>query len=526
MKVLVSDPLAEVGVKIFRETPGIEMDMKVGLKPDELKAIIGQYDGLAVRSETKVTADVIAAAANLKIIGRAGIGLDNVDIPAASQRGIVVMNAPEGNTVTTAEHTVAMMMALTRNIPQATASLKDGKWEKKKLEGRELFNKTLGLIGAGHIGSIVAERAKGLKMKVLVYDPYLKQEIIERLDLEPVSLDELFKRADYITIHTPKTKETTNLINASAIAKMKKGAMLINCARGGIVNEEDLYEALKSGYLAGAALDVFEKEPPGENKLMTLQNFICTPHLGASTFEAQENVSRDIAEQMVDFLVNGSVKNAVNVPSLSAELKTILSPYATLMEKMGSFQTQLAGEGIEEVTINYAGKIAEYNLAPLTSAMLKGLLTPILKDDVNFINASLVASKRGIKVVESRTATSDDFTSLIMLKVKSKDAVNIISGTIFGSTMPRILRINDFYLEAIPEGHNLLIHNMDVPGMIGKIATKLGERKINISRMAVGQEQEKKQNVILLATAVSIDDETLEVLRSLDNVYSVKRIEI
>jgi D-3-phosphoglycerate dehydrogenase len=259
---------------------------------------------------------------------------------------------------------------------------------------------------------------------------------------------------------------------------------------------------------------------------MTLPNFICTPHLGASTFEAQENVSRDIAEQMVDFLVNGSVKNAVNVPSLSAELKTILSPYATLMEKMGSFQTQLAGEGIEEVTINYAGKIAEYNVAPLTSAMLKGLLTPILKDDVNFINASLIASKRGIKVVESKTATSDDFTSLIMLKVKSRDGVNIISGTIFGNTMPRILRINDFYLEAIPEGHNLLIHNMDVPGMIGKIATKLGERKINISRMAVGQEQEKKQNVILLATAVSIDDETLEVLQGLENVYSVKRIEI
>lgn len=526
MKVLVSDPLAEVGVKIFRETPGIEMDMKVGMKPDELKEIIGQYDGLAVRSETKVTAEIIAAAANLKIIGRAGIGLDNVDIPAASQRGIVVMNAPEGNTITTAEHAVAMMMALSRNIPQATASLKEGKWEKKKLQGRELFNKTLGLIGAGHIGSIVADRAKGMKMNVIVYDPYLKQEMIERLELEPVSLDELFKRADYITIHTPKTKETTNLINARTIAKMKKGAMLINCARGGIVNEDDLYEALKSGHLAGAALDVFDKEPPGENKLMTLPNFICTPHLGASTQEAQENVSRDIAEQMVDYLINGSVKNAVNVPSLSAELKTLLSPYATLMEKMGSFQTQMSGEAIEEVTINYSGKISEYNLAPLTSAMLKGLLTPILKDDVNYINASFIAENRGIKVVESRTSTSEDFTSLISLKVKSTGGENIVSGTIFGNTMPRLLRINNFYLEAIPEGHNLLIHNLDVPGIIGKIATKLGEREINISRMAVGQEKEKKQNVILLATSTSIDDETLDNLRSLDNVYSVKKIEI
>jgi len=526
MKVLVSDPLAEVGVKIFRETPGIKMDMKVGLKPDELKEIIGQYHGLAVRSETKVTADIIEAAHNLKVIGRAGIGLDNVDIPAASQRGIVVMNAPDGNTITTAEHTIAMMMALTRNIPQATALLKEGKWEKKKLEGRELFNKTLGLVGAGHIGSIVAERAKGMKMNVIVYDPYLKHEIIERLDLEPVSLEELFKRADYITIHTPKTPETVNLINANTIAKMKKGAMLINCARGGIVNEDDLYEALKSGHLAGAALDVFVKEPPGDNKLMTLPNFICTPHLGASTKEAQENVSRDIAAQMVDYLIHGSVKNAVNVPSLSAELMTILSPYATLMEKMGSFQTQLAGSGIDEVSINYAGKITEYNLAPLTSAMLKGLLTPILKDAVNFINASIIAAERGIKVVESRTTTSDDFTSLISLKVKSMGNENIISGTIFGNTMPRLLRINNFYLEAIPEGHNLLIHNLDAPGMIGKIATKLGERGINISRMAVGQEKEKKQNVILLATGASIDDETLEELRSLENIFSIKRIEI
>ncbi|MBN1627605.1 MAG: phosphoglycerate dehydrogenase, partial [Deltaproteobacteria bacterium] len=508
------------------DTPGIEMDMKVGLKPDELKSIIGEYDGLAVRSETKVTADIIGAARNLKVIGRAGIGLDNVDIPAASQRGIVVMNAPEGNTVTTAEHALAMMMALTRNIPQATASLKGGKWEKKKLEGRELFNKTLGLIGAGHIGSIVAERAKGMKMKVIVFDPYLKQEIIERLDLEPVSLDELFKRSDYITIHTPKTKETVNLINAETIAKMKKGAMLINCARGGIVNENDLYEALKSGRLAGAALDVFEKEPPGENKLMTLPNFICTPHLGASTQEAQENVSRDIAEQMVDYLINGSVKNAVNVPSLSVEQMKMLKPYAVLLEKMGAFQTQLSGGRIEEVAVNYSGKITDYNLAPLTSAMLKGLLTPILKDDVNFINAAIIAEERGIKVVESRTATSDDFTNLISLRVKTDAGENIVSGTIFGSTMPRLLRINNFYLEAIPEGHNLLIQNMDAPGMIGKIATKLGERNINISRMAVGQEKDKKQNVILLATGTSIDDETLENLKGIENVFSIKRIEI
>ena len=526
MKVLVSDPLSDVGIKIFQETPDIEVDVNTGLTPEELKKIIGRYHGLAVRSATKVTSDIIEAADNLKVIGRAGIGLDNVDIPAASQRGIVVMNTPEGNTITAAEHTIAMIMALSRNIPQATASLKAGKWEKKKLQGHELFNKTLGLIGAGHIGQIVADRARGMKMNVIVYDPYIKPEIIEKMELEPVSMEELLQRADYITIHTPKTDETTNLINKDTIAKMKKGAMLINCARGGIVNEDDLYDALESQTLAGAAFDVFSKEPPGNIKLMSLPNFICTPHLGASTKEAQENVARDVAEQIIGYLLHGTVKNAVNVPSISAELMTTLRPYATLVEKMGSFQTQLADSGIVEVQINYSGKVTDYDLTPLTNAMLKGLLTPILKDDVNFINSPLIASKRGIKVVESKTTTSDNFTSLITLKVKSLEGENIISGTIFGRTMPRILRINDFYLEAIPEGHNLLIHNLDVPGMIGRITTIMGNQGINIGRMAVSQQKAEKQNVVLLTTDTIISDEILEDLRGLENIFSVKRIEL
>jgi len=320
MKVLVSDALSEVGVKIFQETPGIEVDVITGLYPEELKEIIGKYDALVIRSATKVTEDIIMAASNLKVIGRAGIGLDNVDIPVASRQGIVVMNTPYGNTITTAEHTIAMIMALSRNIPQATASLKDGKWEKKKLKGRELFNKTLGLIGAGNIGGIVADRAKGLKMKVIIYDPYIKPETIEELDVESVSLDELLKRSDYVTIHTPKTDETKNLINKETLAKMKKGAMLINCARGGIVNEDDLYEALKSGHLWGAAIDVFSTEPPGKNKLLELNNFICTPHLGASTSEAQVNVARDVAEQIVAYLLEGTLKNAVNISSISGGL--------------------------------------------------------------------------------------------------------------------------------------------------------------------------------------------------------------
>ena len=526
MKILVSDPLAEVGIKIFQETPGIDVDVNTGLTPEELKGIIGQYDGLVIRSATKVTADCISAAKNLRVIGRAGIGLDNVDIPAASQRGIVVMNTPEGNTITTAEHTMAMIMALSRNIPQATASLKEGKWEKKNLKGREVFNKTLGLVGAGHIGRIVADRAKGMKMKVIVYDPYIKPETIEQLDLEPVSFDELLNRSDYITIHTPKTDETINMIDLEAIKKMKESAMVIDCARGGIVNEDDLCEALKSGLLAGAALDVFGTEPPGKIGLMDLPNFICTPHLGASTKEAQNNVAKDVAEQIVSYLLHGTVKNAINVPAISTELMTTLRPYVILLERMGTFQSQLAESAILEARIDYSGSVIEYDLAPLTTSMLKGLLTPILKDDVNFVNAPYIATDRGIKVVESKSRTSEDFASLIELTVKTLEGQNVVSGTIFGKKMPRILRINNFHLEAIPEGHNLLIHNEDSPGVIGSIANTIGNNDINISRMQVGEEQEKRQNVILLTTSSIVSDEVLEDIRGLKHVFSVKRIEL
>ncbi|MBW2096838.1 MAG: phosphoglycerate dehydrogenase [Deltaproteobacteria bacterium] len=526
MRVLVSDNLSEVGVRIFEETPDIDVDVNTGLTPEELKGIIGQYDGLVIRSATKVTADIIEAADNLKVIGRAGIGLDNVDIPAASKRGIVVMNTPEGNTITTAEHTIAMIMALSRNIPRATASLKEGKWEKKKLQGRELYNKTLGLIGAGHIGRIVADRAKGLKMKVIVFDPYIKPEAIEKLDLEPVSFEELLSRADYLTVHTPKTEETTNLIDRDAIARMKKGAYVINCARGGIVNEDDVYEALASGHLGGAAFDVFTSEPPGNMKLMELDNFICTPHLGASTREAQDNVARDVAEQIVAYLLHGSVKNAVNVPSISEELMTTLRPYVILVERMGSLQAQLVESAIVELQVNYSGKVVDYDVEPLTTAALKGLLTPILTDDVNFVNARVIAEDRGIKVVESKSSTSEDFGSLVNMRVKTLEGENIVSGTIFGKTFPRILRINDFYLEAIPEGHNLFIQNDDSPGVIGKIGTTLGQYGVNISRMQVGEQKKKKQNVIFLATSTVVSDEVLDALRALEHVYMARRIEL
>ncbi|GAF68410.1 unnamed protein product, partial [marine sediment metagenome] len=415
---------------------------------------------------------------------------------------------------------------LSRNIPQATASLKQGKWEKKKFQGLEVFNKILGVIGVGRIGRLVAERAKGMNMKVIAYDPYIKPNTLERLDIEPVSFDELLERADYITIHTPSTDETINMINRETIARMKRGAMLINCARGGIVNEDDLYDALESGHLAGAALDVFSKEPPGKIKLTSLSSFICTPHLGASTKEAQDKVSKDVAEQIIAYLLLGSVKNAVNVPSISAELMTTLRPYAILAERMGSLQTQLAQSAILEVHIDYSGNVTDYDVTPLTSAMLKGLLTPILKDEVNFVNAPIIAAERGIKVVESKTKTSEDFSSLIELTVKTSDGKNIISGTIFGNKSPRILRINRFCLEAIPEGHNLLVNNLDRPGVIGRITSTLGSHGVNIGRMQMGEEKEKKQNVIFLTTNVSVNDEILEELRGLEDVFSVRRIEL
>jgi len=526
MRVLVSDPLSEVGIQIFQETPGIDVDVNTGLTPEELTGIIGGYDGLVIRSATRVTADIIDAAHRLKVIGRAGIGLDNVDIAAASQRGIVVMNTPEGNTITTAEHTMAMMMALSRNIPQATASLKEGKWEKKKFKGRELFNKTLGLIGLGHIGRIVADRAKGMKMKVIVYDPYIKPDRIEMLDLEPVSLDALLSRADYVTVHTPRTEETQNMIDRDVIAKMKKGAMIINCARGGIVNEADVYEALVSGHLGGAAFDVFETEPPGKINLMDLSNFICTPHLGASTKEAQDNVAKDVAEQIIAYLLHGTVKNAVNVPSISEELMTLLRPFVTLLERIGAFQAQLSDSALVQVQVHYRGAITEYDVTPLTTALLKGMLAPILKHDVNFVNAPYIAEERGIEVVESKSTRSDDFASLVKVTAKTLEGENIISGTIFGRDLPRILRINNFYLEAIPEGHILLIRNENTPGVIGQITSALARHQINIGRMQVGEEKEKKQNVILITTGTSVSDEILEEIRSLQHVFSAQRIEL
>ncbi|MBW2554373.1 MAG: phosphoglycerate dehydrogenase [Deltaproteobacteria bacterium] len=527
MKVLVSDKLSPKGVEIFEKAKGIEVEVKTKLPPEELKAIIGEYDGLVIRSATKVKPEIIEAADKLKVIGRAGSGLDNVDIPAASKKGIVVMNTPGGNTITTAEHAISMMLALSRKIPQATASMKSKKWEKSKFMGSEIYNKTLGIMGIGSIGSVVADRARGLKMNVLAYDPFLSPERAEKLGVELVNLDDLLKRSDYITIHVPKSKETINLVNKELFSKMKDGVFLINCARGGIVNEKDLCDAIKSGKVAGAALDVFEKEPPdSDNPLLDLDEVICTPHLGASTEEAQEKVAVAIAEQMVDYLLNGTIMNAANVPSVDSEILSTIRPYLDLAERLGSFQGQVISGGLEQISIEYSGEAAALETAPITVSLLKGLLYSILKEDVNYVNAPVIAKERGIKVIESTTNESEDFTSLITLKVKTSKEERLVAGTIFGKSDPWIVQVDQFRIEAIPEKYMFLFHTHDRPGVIGNIGTSLAKHSINISRMQFGREKVEGKSLLLLSTDGSVPSEITEQLKGLPHVISLDSIEI
>ncbi len=526
MKILVSDNLAESGIERLMAVPSFDVEVNTSLTPEEFRQIIKEYDALVIRSGTKVTREVIEAADNLKVIARAGIGLDNVDIEAASKRGIVVMNTPEGNVITTAEHTLAMMLSLTRSIPQAVNSLKSGKWEKKRFRGRELFNKVLGVIGIGRIGRVVAERAMGFKMHVIAYDPYISTEAIHSLGIEGVSFEELLARADYITIHTPMTQETRNILNADAFRKMKQGVYIINCARGGIVNEQDLYDAIRSGIVSGAALDVFAKEPPIGNELLALDQVIATPHLGASTDEAQENVAIAVADQVIDYMLRGTIRNAVNAPNIDGAVLARLRPYLTLSEKLGSVLTQITRGAIEKVSIEYIGEASSLETQPLTYSILKGMLAPILGDMVNFVNVPVHVRERNIKVTESFRSEAEDFTNLISIHVKTSEDHNLVAGTIFGKKDVRMVRINDFRLEAALEGHLLLIYNIDTPGTIGAIGTCLGRHNINISMMDVGQVLEKVQNIIFLRTDTPVPDFVIEELLSMDNVNVVQAIEL
>jgi len=526
VKVLVSDALSEKGVEIMRKM-GLDVDVKTKLSPDELLKVIPDYDGLVVRSATKVTEKVIEAATRLKVIGRAGSGLDNVDQTAATKRGIVVMNTPGGNTVTTAEHTMSMIFSLVRMVPQATASIKAGKWEKNKFMGMELYNKILGIIGIGQIGSYVTRLAQGAQMQVIAYDPYLSEENAKKMGVELVGLDDLYRRADIISIHVPMTAETKSLINAAAIGKMKDGVRIINCARGGIVNEKDLYDALINGKVAGTAMDVFEQEPVDpKNPLLTLDSVICTPHIGAATNEAQENVALAIAEQIGDYLIRGVVRGAVNIPSVPADLLPKIQPYLELAEKLGSFLSQSHEGGLEQLTIEYRGEVANLMTAPVTVAAIKGLLTPILHEPVNYVNAPIVAKERGIEIKEIKSAEAGEFTSLMILKVKSKSSKASVAGTLYNRKDSRIVEIDGLSMEVVPEGSMLLMINDDKPGVIGNIGRLLGDNQVNISRMQLGREHAGGKAISVVGIDAPVTQELLGKLKKLPHVLSAKLIKL
>lgn len=520
-KVLVSDSLSPKCMEILSQAEGIAVDVKTGLSPDALKEIIGQYDALVIRSATKATADILEAAVNMKVIGRAGIGVDNVDVPTATKKGIVVMNTPGGNTVTTAEHALSLMMSLMRRIPQATASMKDGKWEKKKFEGQELCGKTLGIIGLGNIGSIVADRALGLKMKVIAYDPFITEERASEMGVELVNLEQLYSRSDIATIHVPLIAETKNLINGETLSKFKDGAYIVCAARGGIIDEDALLEALNSGKIAGAALDVFTKEPPGLTPLVAHENVICTPHLGASTAEAQEAVAVQVAEQIVDYLVNGSIRNALNVPSVGAEAAAQMQPYIQMARNLGRFQAQLGVEGMKQVELSYSGKTAEGRTSMYTSAALEGLLSTSLGERVNMVNAPMIARERGLRVAETTAADGEDYTAMIRLKIQTSTGSSSLAGAIFGKNEPRLVEMDGIAIEAVLNGHLLIFRNNDRPGLVGSIGTCLADNGINIGQMQFGRETPGGDAVTVVNVDTPASSEVLTKLRNLPNVKSV-----
>jgi D-3-phosphoglycerate dehydrogenase len=518
-KVLISDELSPAAVAIFKNR-GIEVDVKTGLKKDELLKIIDAYDGLAVRSATKADKDVIAAAKKLKVVGRAGIGVDNIDIPAATARGVVVMNTPFGNSITTAEHAIALLFAAARQIGAADASTQAGKWEKNRFMGLELYAKTLGVIGCGNIGSIVADRALGLKMKVIAYDPFLSAERAVEIGVEKVELDDLLKRADAITFHVPLTDKTRNLLSREALAKTKKGVIIINAARGGLVDEQALREALESGHVAAAGFDVFAEEPAKSNVLFGAPNFFESPHLGAATNEAQENVALQVAEQMADYLLTGAVTNALNMPSITAEEAPRLKPYAALAEKLGLFAGQIADDGLEAVEIDYEGDVARVNTRPLTAALLAGLLRPML-EEVNMVSAPAILKERGIALTESRREDSPTYDSLVRVKVQTGGKWRTIAGAVVGGT-PKIVEVKGMALEASFTPVTLFINNSDKPGFIGALGTMLGEAGINIADFHLGREAAGADAIALVGVDQIVPDAIQAKLRALPQVRYVK----
>jgi len=531
MRILISDDLSPEAKSILERIPGAQVDFRVGLKPSELREVIGGYEALAVRSATKVTKDILDAAHKLRVVGRAGTGVDNIDLAAASRRGVVVMNAPGGNSVSVAEQTIALLLALARQIPEASQSTRAGKWEKKKFAaGRELMGKTLGVIGTGNIGALVVKRAQAFGMKVLGYDPFLAAEAAEKLGIELVDLTEIWKRSDAITLHVPLTEQTKNMVGAAQLAQMKPGALLVNCARGGLVDEKAVAEALKAGKLGGAALDVFEQEPPpADHPLFSCPNFIATPHLGGSTEDAQQNVATIVCEAMVDYLTTGTVRNAVNVPSVSGEVLERLGPFLRLCEKMGSLSGQLVLEGDtaaapEQIEIAYAGEVAQQPTAPLTAAVLKGVLGTFLAEPVNEVSAPALAKERGLSVTQVKRNETPDFASLVNVRLRSKAGSTEVAGTIVGKREPRIVRVNEFEVEAAPQGTVLVMINQDKPGVIGNVGRTLGEAQVNIAQFALARVAETGRALALVNIDGTASPETLDKLRKLPHVLQVRQV--
>ena len=527
MKILISDKLANAGVEILKAVKEFEVDCKFGIKPDELKSIIKDYHALIIRSGTTVTADILEAADNLKVIGRAGVGLDNVDLKAATKKGVVAMNTPAGNTTSTAEHTMSLILALSRNIPQACASLKAGKWERSKFSGVELYGKVLGIVGLGRIGSTVATMAKGFGMKIIGYDPFLSMEVANKIGVEMMDLAELIQAADYITVHIPKSAETKNMISDKEFATMKKSVRLINCARGGIIDEKALAKALEEGSIAGCALDVYEQEPlPEDFPLLKYDNCIVTPHLGASTSEAQINVAIEIAHAVRDALLGKGIVNAANFPSVSSEAFKILVPYIDLAERMGKFAGQLVNGRISEIKITYAGVMTKYKTDPLTMALVNGLLQPILGDTVNMVNALGVAAERGINVQEIHSSKEEEFVNLVKTEVITDKESFAVWGTLAGNNQPRIVKVNDVYVEAIPSGYMIFINNNDKPGIVGAVGTILGDAKINIASITFGRESAGGLAISVVNVDNPVADDVIGKIKKTQDVLFVKLLRV
>ena len=523
-KVLVSDPIAKEGIEILQKC--FDVDVKLGLEKEELIRIIGDYDALAVRSETKVTADVLEAAKNLKIIGRAGVGVDNIDVPVATQKGILVVNSPQGNTIAAAELTMALMLSLSRNIPQGHNSLRAGEWKRSKFVGNELYGKTLGVYGLGKIGVTVAKRSQGFEMNIIGHDPFVSEDYARKMGIELVSFEDLLKRSDYLTIHVPATKETKGSIGAEQIAMMKTGVRVINVARGGIVDEAAMCKAVEDGKVAGIAFDVFEKEPPpADNPLLSLDKAITTPHLGASTEEAQVNVAVDVAEQIVDVLKGKPARSAVNMPALSADVLAAVSPFMALAERIGALASQLAEGAINSIEISYCGELSGMETGPVGRAVLRGLLQPILVESVNLVNAPIIAESRGIRIIESKSAAPEDYTSLLAVKVKTDKGEKLINGTLFGKKDIRIVRIDNYQIDLIPEGNMIVALHTDRPGIIGSVGMLLGSHGINIGGMHVGRKSVGKEALMVLNVDEPVSDAVMAQLTELDGIETTKLVQ-